>query len=522
MSSYRTLIEVGKFFFETGKALFAETDLSKLLPLAMDKVIEHTKAQRGMIIVYGPKGEPLIEVARDHHQKNIEQPEAQISTTIVKQVRESGQYLVIKNAMEDPSVDKSHSIRRLGILSVASAPLRHEGELLGVIYVDNRDVKAIFDDETGRLLCEFAELISVAVKNALERRQLEAETADLRGQIDRRRQLEEMFAKSKGYDEIKGMKSMAMLEACKRIENVAGTESPVLILGETGTGKDLVAQVLHQKSKRHKQAFVPLNCATFVNAELLISEFFGHVKGAFSGADKDKAGYFEAADGGTIFLDEITKSSLKFQMLLLRVLETGEFSRLGETVVRQADVRIISAANPNVQQLIEKADFLQDLYFRLAKFMIHLPPLRERRDDTMDIAEYFLQKLSQKHERKVKAFDEKARELLLAYHWPGNVRELMNVINDGVISAEGEIIQAKDLSSVLYLNVSSSNVGTKEFNYNQAKERAIAKFDREFLSVLLTETNGKISEAARRASMDKSNLSKKLRELGINAKDFKK
>ncbi|MCI0698780.1 sigma 54-interacting transcriptional regulator [candidate division KSB1 bacterium] len=518
MSSYRTLFEVGKFLFEIGKSLFAETDLGKLLPLAMDKVIEQTKAQRGMIIVYGPEGEPLVQVARDHHQKNIEQPEKEISTTIVQRVRESGQYVVVKNALEDPSFDKSLSIPRLHILSVAGAPLRHEGEFLGVIYIDNRDIKAVFDDETGKLLSEFAELISVAVKNALERRRLEAETVELRQQIERRRQLEEMLAKSKGYDEIKGLKSLAMLEACKRIENVAGTESPVLILGETGTGKDLVARVLHQKSKRHKQAFVPLNCAAFVNPELLISEFFGHVKGAFSGAEKEKAGYFEAAAGGTIFLDEITKSSLKFQMLLLRVLETGEFSRLGETVVRRADVRIISAANPNLQQLIEKGDFLQDLYFRLAKFTIQIPPLRERREDIMDIAEYFLQKLSQEHERIVKAFDEKARALLLAYPWPGNVRDLMNAVNDAVISADGEIIEIKDLPSALQQAGPSGGVEMKEFNYNQAKE----KFDREFFSALLIETRGNIAEAARRGGMDKSNLSKKLHRLGINAKDFEK
>lgn len=305
-----------------------------------------------------------------------------------------------------------------------------------------------------------------------------------------------------------------MLEACKRIENVAGTESPVLILGETGTGKELVALALHQKSKRHEQVFVPLNCAGFVNSELLISEFFGYVKGAFSGAIKDKAGYFETADGGTIFLDEITKSSLKFQMLLLRVLETGEFNRLGETVVRRANVRIISAANPNLQQLIEKGEFLQDLYFRLAKFTIQIPSLRERREDIMDIAEYFLQKLSQEHERHIKAFDEKARQLLLAYHWPGNVRDLLNAVNDAVISADGEIIQAKDLPPALHPLVPPP----KEFNYKQAKEI----FDCKFFTELLIETNGNMAEAARLAGMDRSNLRRKLIELGINAKDFEK
>jgi len=516
MSSHRTLIKVGEFLFETGKALFAETDLGKLLPLAMDKVIEQTKAQRGMIVVYSPQGELLFQVARDHHRKDIAQPEAQISTTIVNQVRETGRYVVIENALENPLADKSQSIHRLGILSVAGAPLRHEGEFLGVIYVDNRDVTAVFDDETGKLLSEFADLISVAVKNAIERRRLETETVQLRKQIERRRHLEELLAQSEGYDEFKGLKSLAMLEAVKRIENVAGTESAVLILGETGTGKDLVARVLHQKSKRHKQLFKPLNCAAFVNPELLISDLFGHCKGAFTGAEKDKAGYFEIADGGTIFLDEITKSSLKFQMLLLRVLETGEYSRLGETVVRQADVRIISAANPNLQQLIEKGELLQDLYFRLAKFTIHIPPLRERREDIMELAEYFLQKFSQEHGRKVKAFDEKARELLLAYHWPGNVRELMNVVNDAVISAEGEIIYAEDLPISLPEEAAPND--PEELNFQRAKQN----FEREHIIKALIITGGHVTKAAALCGMDKSNLIQKMKKYGIKAEDFKK
>lgn len=528
MSSYRTLLKVGEFLFETGKTLFAETDLGKLLPLAMDKIIEQTNAERGMIILYGPEAEQRIEVARDHHQKNIADPEKKISTTILPEKKisitilqrllESGKkYDIIDDASEDPRVNRSQSIERLGIRSVALAPLQYEDKVLGLIYVDHRGMPANFTEETGELLSEFAKLISVAVKKALEFRRLEAETVELRQQIDRRHVLEEMVAKSKGYDEIKGLKSLAMLEACKRMENVAGTESPVLILGETGTGKELVARVLHKKSKRQKQVFLPLNCAAFVNPELLISELFGHIKGAFTGAVNDKAGYFETAADGTIFLDEIMKSSLKFQMMLLRVLETGEFNRLGDTVIRHADVRILSAANPNVQQLIERGEFLQDLYYRLAKFTIQIPPLRERREDIMEIADYFLQKYSQEHERTIKAFDEKARELLLAYSWPGNVRELQNAVNDAVISADGEIIQSKDLPPALQ-NAALGSVKTEEFNYRQATKI----FEIEFFTTLLQKTNGNIAAAARLAGIDRSNLRRKLDELGINVKKLKK
>lgn len=204
-------------------------------------------------------------------------------------------------------------------------------------------------------------------------------------------------------------------------------------------------------------------------------------------------------------------------MMLLRVLETGEFNRLGDTVIRHADVRILSAVNPNFQQLIEKGEFLQDLYFRLAKFTIQIPPLRERREDIMEIADYFLQKYSQEHERTIKAFDEKARELLLAYSWPGNVRELQNAVNEAVISADGGTIHAKDLPPALQ-SAAPGGVTAEEFNYRQATK----KFELEFFTALLQKTNGNIAAAARLAGMDRSNLRRKLLELGINARDFEK
>jgi len=533
MSTYRTLIKVGEFLFETGKSLFAETDLGKLLPLAMDKIIEQTKAQRGMIVVYSPAGELLFQVARDHHQKDIAQPEAQISTTIVNRVRESGRYVVIENALENPLADKSQSIHRLGILSVAGAPLRHEGEFLGVIYIDNRDVTAVFDDETGKLLSMFAELISMAVKNALkhhrselERQRLEAEAAKtvlkLQQQSERLRQLKEQLAQSEGYDEIKGLKSIAMLEVCNQIEKVASTDSSVLIIGETGTGKELIARELHRKSARAKQPFDTLNCAAQSNEDLQMSELFGHKKGAFTGAVEDRMGYFETADGGTVFLDEIAKSSRPFQTKLLRVLETGEFNRVGETKTRKTNVRIISAAGPDLPELIKRGEFYPDLYYRLESFVIHLPPLRERREDILEIAEHFLQYFAREHGRNVRAFSNEVRELLLIYSWPGNVRELRNAVNSAVISADGEIIQIKDLPSALQKAGSENNPEVNESTYKQAKRKTIDKFDREFLVDLLTKTNGNVAEAARCAGMDKSNLSKKLHRLRINAKDFEK
>jgi two-component system response regulator HydG len=523
MSSYRTLIEVGKFLFDIGRALFAETDLGKLLPLAMDKVIEQTKAQRGMIIVYSLEGERLIEVARDHHQKDIEQPEKQISTTIVQRVRDSGRYVVIKNALEDPSFDKSQSVSTLRILSVAGAPLCHDGEFLGVIYIDNRDVKAAFDDETGKLLSEFAELISLAVKNALERRRLEAEATQkdikLLRQIERRRQLEEQLAASEGFDQIKGIKSMAMLEVFNLIMKAAPTDAPVLIIGETGAGKELVARALHRNSSRREQSFVKINCAGLAE-NLLESELFGHVKGAFTGADKDKMGYFETADGGTIFLDEIAKSSSNFQTKLLSVLESGEFLRMGEVRAKphQTDVRIIAAGSQNLRELIAQDKFYLDLFHRLKVVEILVPPLRERRDDIPELVDFFLRRYAEKYKKTIHDLNSEVHELLLHYRWPGNVRELQHAIEHAVIHTDGEIIQANDLPRDVYQSSPNLTIENDGLTYAEAKKNC----DKRYFSELLHKTNGNIAEAARLAGIDKSNLWKKLRTLGINAKDFEK
>jgi Nif-specific regulatory protein len=518
MSSYHTI-------FEIGKALVAETDIAKLLPLAMDKVIEQAQAQRGMTIVYGEGGELLFETARALDKKDIAQPEFEVSRTIIESVRQTGRYVVVKNALADPQLKESSSIDRLRLLSVACAPLRAGNEIFGAIYIDNRDVTAIFSEETGKLLDQFAELISVAVKNALQRRQLETEAAQkdlkLHQQIERRRQLEAQLARSEGYGEIKGLKSLAMLEVCRQVEKVAATDSSVLVIGETGAGKELIARALHRKSGRADQSFVTLNCAGLPNEDLLISELFGHVKGAFTGATNDKAGYFETADGGTIFLDEIAKSTLKFQTALLRVLESGEFNRLGDTKnTRRTNVRSIAAAGPNLPELMKRGEFYPDLYYRLEHFVIHLPPLRERREDIVELAEHFLKKFAAEHKRAVAVFSDDARARLQGYFWPGNVRELRNAVNRAVILAENEIIQIDDLPPALRETAAVATVELDAANFRDGKQRAVEKFERDFISDALKKTRGNISEAARRTGMHKKNLIQKMQQYGIRREDF--
>jgi transcriptional regulator with GAF, ATPase, and Fis domain len=327
------------------------------------------------------------------------------------------------------------------------------------------------------------------------------------------------LAKSEGYGEIKGLKSLAMLEVCHQIAKVARTDSAVLILGETGTGKELIARELHRKSTRADQAFVILNCAALPNEGLMISELFGHVRGAFTGADKDKEGYFETADSGTIFLDEIGKSSLNFQSKLLRVLESGEFNRLGETAIpRKTDVRIISAAGPNLMEQMQKGEFYPDLYYRLESFVIRVPPLRERREDIGEIAEYFLRKFAATYHKDASSLSAEALELLLNYSWPGNVRELRNAVNRAVVLGEGKMIYPDDFDLPDLRDASLPP--SRDGGFNEQKQKMIADFEREFISKILDETRGNISEAARRSGMYKKNLIDKMKQYGIKRGDF--
>jgi DNA-binding NtrC family response regulator len=348
-------------------------------------------------------------------------------------------------------------------------------------------------------------------------RRLESEVSQkelhLRRQIEHRRRLEAELAESKGYGQIKG-RSPQMLKIFHRIEKVAATDATVLVIGETGTGKELIARELHKRSLRCDQEFVTLDCGA-LSENLLESELFGHERGAFTGADKQKMGYFEYADGGTIFLDEIGKVSKTVQVKLLRFLQSGEFTRLGAVQSQRANVRIIAAAGPDLPELIKQGKFYPDLYFRLKVVEIHVPPLRERQEDILEIAGYFLTRYVKRYYRPVKGFSPGARESLLNYPWPGNVRELENAIQSAVILAEDETIQAGDLPHELHRASLELSEVAEEVSLAAAKK----KWECEFIRARLKEANGNVALAARRAGMFPSNFFQKMKQYGIKRED---
>jgi len=346
------------------------------------------------------------------------------------------------------------------------------------------------------------ERVIVTIENALKLSQLTEENQRLR---------EKYF----GNLRLTGV-SKAITELKELIKKVAQTDTTVLILGESGVGKELVAKLIHLNSKRSSKAFVDVNCAAIPDT-LIEAELFGYEKGAFTGADASKKGKLELAHKGTLFLDEVGDMSLEAQAKLLRVLQEKKFERLGSTKPIEIDVRIIAATNKDLREEIKKGRFREDLYYRLNVFPIFVPPLRERKEDIPYLVEEFLDEIAVRTGLGRKRVSPEVMEYLMRYHWPGNVRELRNFIERLVIISSGEEIKVEDLP-VDFKELAGKKVVDKEeapffkeINYKKAKQL----FEKEFLKRKLLEHQGNISKTARAIGMERAYLQKKIKELGI-------
>jgi two-component system nitrogen regulation response regulator NtrX len=336
----------------------------------------------------------------------------------------------------------------------------------------------------------------LTVRNAIKQRELERTNRNLNEQLS---QEFEMVGES-----------VAMRALRKQISIVAPTDGRVLISGESGTGKELVAKAIHAQSKRKSVSFVEINSAALPE-ELVESELFGHAKGAFSGALAAKKGKFEIADGGTLFLDEIGDMSPRVQAKMLRVLEEQRFEPVGSNNAIKVDVRVISATNKPLSDLIEKGDFRADLFYRLNVIPFQIPPLRERLEDVPILIEYFNRKFSLSYGKKTKFFTARAIDALRNYSWLGNVRELRNTIERIVIMHEKEVVAADDLPE---LN-QKKETPAASFRFPSFKEANDA-YQREFILHKLAESDGNVSKAAEAMGVDRSHLYRRMRNLGIN------
>lgn len=298
------------------------------------------------------------------------------------------------------------------------------------------------------------------------------------------------------------------------IETIAPTNASVLIEGESGTGKRLVAHAIHYSDPyRKSKPFVELSCGALPE-NLLESELFGHVKGAFTSAIRDREGRFEAADGGTIFLDEIDTFSPQLQVKLLRVLQEGEFERVGDTSTIKVDVRVLAATNQDLKNLIQKGQFREDLYYRLNVIPIHIPPLRQRLDDLTLLVEHFLEKCSRKMKKNVGDVSEEVMRILSAYNWPGNIRELENIIERAVILAKMDIVEKEDLPEML-IELADSSVSPAPCADKATLKEALRGSEREIIERTLEEYRGNRKKAAQKLGINRTTLYNKMREYGL-------
>ncbi|MBS0169463.1 MAG: sigma 54-interacting transcriptional regulator [Nitrospira sp.] len=402
-------------------------------------------------------------------------------------------------AMGDASPCAQDLLER-GIKSFCSVPLLSRNRALGALNVGRRK-DAGFGPDDVQLLGQVAQQIAIAVENALAFREI----AVLKDKLAKEKvYLEEEIQTAYNFEEIVG-ESHALKEVLQQVQTVAATDSTVLILGETGSGKELIARALHNLSGRRERTFVKLNCAA-IPTGLLESELFGHEKGAFTGAIATKVGRFELADRGTIFLDEVGEIPLELQVKLLRVLQEQEFERLGSTKTMRVNVRVIAATNRDLGHMVQEQKFRSDLYYRLKVFPVTVPPLRERVEDIPVLVRHFVQKFASRMKKHIEAVPTDAMKALQSYGWPGNVRELENFVERAVILSSGSELFVPTAE----LKRPAALPGGSATTLEEAERDHILKVLRETQWVI-----GGSSGAAARLGMKRTTLQSKMQKLGI-------
>jgi transcriptional regulator with GAF, ATPase, and Fis domain len=462
-------------------ARFAESvagsyDVSGLLEAMIDAAIRMTHASRGVVLLI-VDGKPQVRTARS--ATGASATELAISDSIVQKVLDSRQAVVVSDALSDREFNAAQSVMDFKICSVLCVPLQVRGELLGAIYLGNDNVVNLFSDEARDAATVFAAQAALVLRDAIRIKELELSNATLTQQIERM-----------NFGSLVGA-CASMKELFSRITKVAATDVGVLIDGETGTGKELVASELHRRSPRQKGPFVAVNCGA-IPENLLESELFGHTRGAFTGAVANRDGKFQAAHGGTLFLDEIGEMPLMLQVKLLRVLEERKVTRVGETHGKEVDIRVVAATNRNLQGEVKAGRFREDLYYRLNIVRLSLPPLRERGDDIQLLARYFLKRHADELHVGIRGFSDDALRAVNLHKWPGNIRELDNRIKKAVIFNDGGLVTAEDLE--LGPIVESGRVES----LNEAKER----FARAYVHKVLDINGGNRTQTAKDLEVD--------------------
>lgn len=450
--------------------------LDAMLPDALEIAMSLSHAERGFILLRddaaGRIGTFRVAASRDVDGQPIPSPHLAVSLTIAEEAARTGRTVVTLNAREDGRFSEALSVVDLDLTSVLCVPVRDGSGLLGALYMDHRFRPGIFESEVPRMMEAFGHQLALAVTNARRLDELRATKSELAELLEEREsmlvglerrvsELTEEVERKHADATLRGafpeiaFGSRAMERVLSQVERVARGDIPVVVTGESGVGKELIARAVHDASPRKKGPFIAFNCGA-VSDTLFESEMFGHVKGAFTGADIDRQGLFQAAGGGTIFLDEIGEMPLSMQVKLLRVLQERQVRRVGEARSTPVDVRVVAATNRDLLEMVQKGEFREDLYYRLAAFVIEIPPLRDRREDIPLIAAKLLDHVAVETGRDLKLTPAGAR-MLAQCEWYGNVRELENTLRTAAVMTESAQLDEPELAPLVRLRTDTTD-----------------------------------------------------------------
>jgi len=497
--------------YEISQTLSMSLDIEKSIYGVLEKLDDLLGMKRCTITLLNPRtGELLIEAAYGLTEAEKKRGKYKIGEGITGRVVQSGRAAIVPKIGEDPLfLNKTRSRKDLDKkdISFICVPIKIGKEIIGALSADKVFDPQIPLEEDVRFLSIAASIIGQAVKM---QQLIQTEKDKL---IEENKTLRQELTEKYSFKNIVG-KSNRMKEVYEMIARVAKSDATVLIRGESGTGKELVAHAIHYNSLRTKKPFVKVNMAALPE-NLVESELFGYERGAFTGAFDRKLGRFEMAEGGTLFLDEIGDLSPATQVKLLRVIQEREFERLGGTETIKCNVRLIAATSTNLEESVKKGKFREDLYYRLNVFPIYLPPLRERKDDILLIAEHFLAKYSSVNHKVIKRISTPAIDAFMSYHWPGNVRELENTIERAVLMCEGEVIFAHNLPPTL------QTPQTSKTQIGDSLEALVGNFEKDLIVDALKSTKGNKSKSAAMLKTTERVLGYKTEKYGIDFKKFR-
>jgi transcriptional regulator with GAF, ATPase, and Fis domain len=500
--------------FKIFRRLAREDELPRLLEQVVEAMMELTDAERGAVVL--GRGSEQISVAREFANAG---EAVDFSRSVIERVLAEGEPVLSVDATADDRFDGSRSISHLNLRSVLAVPLVFRGELLGAAYVDHRLRRGNFDADDLAHMEDFADLAALAVAHAralaevrAQKAELEQQKSELAGLLERSSvevaNLREVVRESPARRSYRGMigSSAKMQQVFRLIDRLADSDVPVVIHGESGTGKELVARAIHDAGPRRVGPFVAENCGA-IPETLLESVLFGHARGAFTGAQLARPGLFEAAEGGTIFLDEIGETSPAMQTKLLRVLQGGEVRRIGENKSRTIDVRVIAASNRSLEQMVEQGTFRQDLYYRINVVKLELPSLRERREDIPALIDHFLTRGHDGRDGPALELAAATLRKLTSHPWPGNVRELENEVQRWLALCEVRVMP-EDLSPAI--GAATADVGDPD---DLALRPRVDRLERELIARAMQRTGGNQTQAAALLGLSRFGLQKKLKRL---------